>query len=176
MEKELEWESSNVAIKITLIKQQNQRSRCLLLTLKQEDQAILPNPRASFMVKSSRNNGGSGTNTCLCARDGREEDGTSFLYCDVITVGSCLEPIVIAQHHWQFLARIGSDKWTSSHCRCKPQTGSDVDLHCQFWSSPNYFLIFKLRTGNKGTSLLVHSNPAVMRLVVMFRSIVVICS
>ena len=41
MEKELEWESSNVAIKTKLIKQQNQRSGCLLLTLKQKDQAIL---------------------------------------------------------------------------------------------------------------------------------------
>ena len=85
-----------------LIKQENQRSGCLLLTLKQKDQAILPNPRASFMVKSSRNNGWSGPNTRLCARDGREEegeDGASFLYYDVITVGSCLEPTVIAQHH-----------------------------------------------------------------------------
>ena len=113
MEKELEWESSNVAIKTTLIKQQNQRSGCLLLTLKQEDQAILPNPRASFMVKSSLNNGGSSPNACLCAQDGREEegeDGASFLYCDVITVGSCLESTVIAQHHWRFLARTDSDK------------------------------------------------------------------
>ena len=74
----------------------------LVLTLKEEDQPILPNPRASFMVKSSHNNGASGPNTWLCARDGREEegeDGASLLYCDVITVGSCLEPIVIAQHH-----------------------------------------------------------------------------
>jgi hypothetical protein len=165
MEKELEWESSNVAIKTTLIKQQNQSSGCLLLTLKQEDQPILLNPRASFMVKSSHNNWGSGPNARLCARDGREEegeDGASFLYCDVITAGSCLEPIVIAQHHWQFLARTGSDKWTSSHCRFKPQTGKDVDLHWRFWPSPNHFLIFKLRTGSEGTSLPVHSNLAVM--------------
>jgi len=113
MKKELEWESSNVAIKITLIKQQNQRSECLLLTLKQEDQAILSNPRASFMVKSSRNNGESDPNVRLYAWDGREkevEDGASFLYCCVINVGSCLEPTVIAQHHWRFLARTGSDK------------------------------------------------------------------
>ena len=41
MEKKLEWESSNVAIKTKLIKQQNQRSGYLLLTLKQKDQAIL---------------------------------------------------------------------------------------------------------------------------------------
>ena len=41
MEKELEWESRNVAIKTKLIKQQNQKSGCLLLTLKQKDQAIL---------------------------------------------------------------------------------------------------------------------------------------
>ena len=85
-----------------VIKQQNQRSGCLLLTLKQEYQAILLNPRASFMVKSSRNNEGSGPNARLCARDGREEegeDGASFLYYDVIIVGSCLELTVIAQHH-----------------------------------------------------------------------------
>jgi len=57
----------------------------LLLTLKQEDQAILPNPRASFMVKSSRSNGGSGPNARLCARDRKNEegeDGASFLYYD----------------------------------------------------------------------------------------------
>ena len=102
MEKELEWESINVAIKITLIKQQNQSSGYLLLTLKQEGQAILPNPRASFTVKSNLNNGGSGPNARLCAQDGREEegqDGASFLYYDVITVGSYLEPTVIAQLH-----------------------------------------------------------------------------
>ena len=74
MEKELEWESSNVAIKTKLIKQQNQRSGCLLLTLKQKDQAILQNPSTSFMVKSSRNNGGKGPNARLCSRDGREEE------------------------------------------------------------------------------------------------------
>ena len=77
-EKELEWESSNVAIKTTLIKQQNQWSGCLLRTLEQKDQAILPNPRASFTVKSSRNNGGIGENMRLldgCASDGREEGG-----------------------------------------------------------------------------------------------------
>jgi len=75
MEKELEWESSNVAIKTKLIKQQNQRSGCLLLTLKQKDQAILQNPSTSFMVKSSRNNGGKGPNAHLCSRDGIEEEG-----------------------------------------------------------------------------------------------------
>ena len=74
MEKELEWESSNVAIKTKLIKQQNQRSGCLLLTLKQKDQAILQNPSASFMVKSRRNNGGKGPNAHLCSPDGREEE------------------------------------------------------------------------------------------------------
>ena len=75
MEKELEWESSNVAIKTKLIKQQNQRSGCLLLTLKQKDQAILQNPSASFMVKSSRNIGGKGSNARLSSQDGREEEG-----------------------------------------------------------------------------------------------------
>ena len=71
----------------------------LVLTLKQEDQPILPNPRASFIVKSSRNNRGSGPNACLYAHDGREkkgEDGASLLYYDVIIVGSCLEPALIA--------------------------------------------------------------------------------
>ena len=74
----------------------------LVTNLKEKDHAILPNPRASFTVKSSRNNGGSGPNARLCARDGIEEEGedsASFLYCDVITVGSCLESIVIDQHH-----------------------------------------------------------------------------
>ena len=74
IEKELEWESSNVAIKMKLIKQQNQRSGCLLLTLKQKDQGILQNPNASFMVKSNHNNGGKGPNARLCSRDGREEE------------------------------------------------------------------------------------------------------
>ena len=74
MEKGLEWESSNVAIKTKVIKQQNQRSGCLLLTLKQKDQAILQNPSANFMVKSSRNNGEKGPNVRLCSRDGREEE------------------------------------------------------------------------------------------------------
>ena len=65
------------------------------------------------MVKSSRNDGGSGPNVRLCARDVIEEEGeddASFVYCDVITVGSCLEPTVIAQHHRWFLARTDSDK------------------------------------------------------------------
>jgi hypothetical protein len=137
----------------------------LLLTLKQKDQAILLNPRASFTVKSDRSNGGSGPNGHLCARDGREEegeDGASFLYYHFITVGSWLEPTVIAPNHCRFLARTESDKWPPAHYRCKPQTSSDVVLHCQFLSSPNYFLIFKLRTGSEGTSLPVLTNPAVM--------------
>jgi hypothetical protein len=69
-----------------------------LLTLKQEDQAILPNPKASFMVKSSRNNGGSGPNAHLYARDGREEkgeDGASFF---VLLIYDC-----------RFLAQTNSD-------------------------------------------------------------------
>jgi hypothetical protein len=118
-----------------LIKQQNQRSGCLLLTLKQKDQIILLNPRASFTGKSGPNNGGCGPNARLCARDGREEegeDGASFLYCHFIIVGSWLEPIVIAPNHYRFLARTGSDKWPPTHYRCKPQTGSDVVLHCRF--------------------------------------------
>jgi hypothetical protein len=130
----------------------------------------------NFMVKSSRNNGGSGPDARLCARDGREEEGeddTNFLYCDVVTVGYWLEPAVMAQNHWRSLARTGSDKWSSTHCRCQPQTGNDVDLHCWFWPSPNHFVIFKLRTGSEGTSLPVHPNPAVMRPAVMSNFVVV---
>ena len=74
MEKEQEWESSNVAIKTKLIKQQNQMSGYLLLTLKQKDLAILQNPSASFMVKSNHNNGEKGQNARLCSWDGREEE------------------------------------------------------------------------------------------------------
>ena len=76
MEKQLEWESSNIAIKTTVIKLQNQ-SGCLLLTLKQEDHAHASKSK-SFMVKSGRNNGGIGENMSLldgCASDGREEGG-----------------------------------------------------------------------------------------------------
>jgi hypothetical protein len=56
MKKQLQLKSSNVAIK-TPVKQQNQRSGCLLQTLNQEDQAHSSKSK-SFMVKSSRNNGG----------------------------------------------------------------------------------------------------------------------
>jgi hypothetical protein len=107
----------------------------LLLTFKQKYQAILPNPRVSFTGKSGPNNGGSGPNARLCARDGREEegeDGTSFLYYHFITGGSWLEPTVIAPNHCRFLARTGSDKWPPTHYRWKPQIGSDVVLHYQF--------------------------------------------
>ena len=102
IEKELEWESNNVAIKTKLIKQQNQRSGCLLLTLKQKDQAILWNPSTSFMVKSSRNNGGKGPNAHLCAWDGREEEGedsASFF--------------VLPFNHRRFLAKSDSDSTKS---------------------------------------------------------------
>ena len=42
--------------------------------LKEKDQSILQNPSASFMVKSSRNNGGKDPNARLCSLDGREEE------------------------------------------------------------------------------------------------------
>ena len=45
-----------------------------------------------------------------------EEDGASFLYCDVITISSWLEPTVI----------------TPNHCRLLLRTVSDVVLHCRF--------------------------------------------
>ena len=82
-------------------------SRCLLLTLKQNDQAILQNPSTSFMVKSSRNNGEKGPNARLCSRDGRDEegeDGCSLLCCRLITIGSWLELIVIELNHCWLLA------------------------------------------------------------------------
>ena len=85
-----------------LIKQQNQWSGCLLLTLKQKDQAILQNLSASFMVKKNRNNGGKGPNARLCSWDGREEegeDGCSLLCCRLITIGSWLEPTAIEPNH-----------------------------------------------------------------------------
>ena len=99
MEKELEWESSNVAIKTKLIKQQNQSSGFLLLTLKQKDQAILQNPSASFMVKSSRNNGEKGPNTRLCPWDGREEEEENG--CSLF---------VVYAYHRRFLATTDSDR------------------------------------------------------------------
>ena len=74
----------------------------LVTKLEEKDQAILPNPRASFTVKSSRNNGGSGPNKRLCARDGREEegeDGASFF--------------VLTFNHRRFLARSDSDSTKS---------------------------------------------------------------
>ena len=68
------------------------------LILKQKDQAILQNPRASFMMKSSRNNGGRGPNARLYAQDGKEEggeDGGSFF--------------VLSFYHRRFLARTNSN-------------------------------------------------------------------
>jgi hypothetical protein len=92
MEKE-EWESSIIAIKTKLIKQQNQRSGGLLLTLKQKDQAILSNPSGSFTDLGDRNIGGSGPNVCLCSRDRRveEEDDSYNLF---VLSGS--SPLILA--------------------------------------------------------------------------------
>jgi len=73
------------------------------------------------------------------------------------------------------LVSTDSDEWPPKHCRFKPQTGSDVVLHCWFEPSPNHFLIFKLITGIEGTSLSVVTNPAVMRSAVMSKSGVVAC-
>ena len=84
-----------------------------LLTLKQKDQAILQNPSASFMVKSSHNNGGKGPNARLCSRDEREEeeeDGCSLLCCRLITVDSWLKPTVIELNHCRFVASTGGDE------------------------------------------------------------------
>ena len=106
MEKELESESSNIAVKTKLIKQQNQKSGCLLLTLKQKDRAILQNPSASFMVKSSHNNGGKGPKraSILGMEDMRKKRmAAGFLCCSLITVGSWLEPTVIEPNHCRLL-------------------------------------------------------------------------
>ena len=46
-----------------------------VINLKTKKKVILQNSSASFMVKSSRNNGGKGPNARLCSRDGREEEG-----------------------------------------------------------------------------------------------------
>ena len=75
--------------------------------LKEKDQAIIQNPNASFIVKSSRNNGEKGLNARLCSRDEREEegeDGCSLFCCRLITVGFWLEPIVIEPNHCRLLA------------------------------------------------------------------------
>jgi hypothetical protein len=90
-----------------LIKQQNQRSGCLLLTLKQKDQAILQNPSTSFMVKSSRSNEGRvQTHASVLGMEerGKERTVASFLCCRLITVGSWLEPTVIVPNHCPLLA------------------------------------------------------------------------
>ena len=61
----------------------------------------------SFMVKSSRNNGGKGPNACLYSRDGREQegaDGCNFLCYRLITVGFWLEPTVVELNHCRFVA------------------------------------------------------------------------
>ena len=56
----------------------------------------------------------------------------AFLCCRLITIGSWLEPTVIEPNHCQFMALIGSDEWLPKHYRFKPQTDSDVVLHCRF--------------------------------------------
>jgi hypothetical protein len=80
---------------------------------------------------------------------------------------------VIAPDQCQFLARIGSDMWPCTHCQFQPQIGSDVDLHCRFWPTPNHFLILKPRTCSEGSSLPVGRNPTMMMPAVMPDSVVV---
>ena len=75
--------------------------------LKEKDQAIFQNRSASFMVKSSRNNGEKGPNARLYSQDGREEegeDGCSLLCCRLIIVGFWLEPTMIEPSHYRLLA------------------------------------------------------------------------
>ena len=75
--------------------------------LKEKDQAILQNPSTSFMVKSSRNNGGKGPNgASVLGMEERRKKRTAaaFLCCRLITVGSWLEPTVIEPNHCRLLA------------------------------------------------------------------------
>jgi hypothetical protein len=119
---------------------------------------------------------GSQTRASVHRMEERREKRTSnsFLYCHFITVGSWLEPTVIAPNSYWFLARTGSDMWLSTYCQLQPQTGSDVDLYYRFWPIPNHFLILKPRTDSEGSSLPVGLNPAVMMPAVIPESVVVL--
>ena len=135
MEKELQWESSNVAIKVKLIKQQNQRSGCLLLTLKKKIKLFFKiQALASWWKAAAAMEGRVQTRVSVLGMEERRKKRTAavFLYCRLITIGSWLEPTVIELNHCRFVAWTGSDKWPQKHCQFKPQTGSDVVLHCRF--------------------------------------------
>ena len=74
MEKELEGKSSNVDIKTKLIKQENQRSGCLLLTLKQKYQTMLPNARASWFWTITTMEGKAQSRACVLGMERTKEE------------------------------------------------------------------------------------------------------
>jgi hypothetical protein len=63
----------------------------LLQTLKQKDQTILPNPRASFTVKSDRNKEGAAqTRACVLRMEERRKERTAPAFLTVILSPSVL--------------------------------------------------------------------------------------
>ena len=132
MEKELEWELNNVAIKTKLIKQQNQRSRCLLLILKKKIKPFFKiQALASWWRAAAIMEGRAQTRASVLEIEERRKKRTdaTFLCYRLITVSSWLEPTVIGPNHCRFVAWTGSDEWPPKHYRFKPQTGSDVVLY-----------------------------------------------
>ena len=132
IEKELEWESNNVAIKTKLIKQQNQKSWCLLLTLKQKDKAILQKIQAlaSWWRAAATMEGKVQTRASVLGMKERRKERTAaaFLCCRLIIVGSWIEPTVIEPNHCRFVAWTGSVLVGTHHCRFKPRADSDWAL------------------------------------------------
>ena len=86
----------------------------------------------------------------------KERTAATFLCCRLITVGSWLEPTVI---------NITVGYWLKPAVMWSFTAG--------FSPAPIIFFIFKLITGSEGTSLLVVTNPTVMRPAVMSKSGVV---
>ena len=133
MEKELEWESSNVAIQTKLIKQQNSKSGCLLLTLKKKIKPFFKiQALASWWRAAATMEGRTQTRASVLGMEEMRKKRTAaaFLCCRFITVGSWLEPTVIEPNHYRLLAWTGSDIWLSSHCWLETQTDSDSCHHC----------------------------------------------
>ena len=123
IEKELEWESSNVAIKTALIKLQNQMSGCLLLTLKKKMKPLFQIQELASRWRAAATMEGRAQ---MCASVLEIEErrkktiAVAFLWCRLITVSSWLEPTVIWPNHCRFVAWTGSDKWPQKHYRFKP--------------------------------------------------------
>ena len=107
MEKELEWKSSNVAIKTKLIKQPNQSSGCLLLTLKKKiKQFFKIQVLASWWRAAATIEGRAQTCASVLRMEEMRKKRTAaaFLCCRLITVGYWLEPTVIDPNHCQLFA------------------------------------------------------------------------